>query len=312
VSTESSLLAHLRTLATHPAARGLADDVALLGDLILTHDTMVEGVHYLPTDPPESVGWKLAAVNLSDLAAKGAEPAGALLSLTLGFDGDWERRFLDGLAEACERYSLPLLGGDTVALPAEAPRVLGLTAIGQAGEAVPSRSGGKPGDRLWVIGTIGDAGAGLALLQADPTAGGPLVEAYRRPMPLLEQGQRLARHASAMMDVSDGLLLDARRLAEASGCGVQIDLDAVPLSAALREDRGEDRGARLFAGTAGDDYALLGAFPAELDLSLTLGKDSAVIFSCVGELTEGGAFVLFDALGPVPLPERLGYEHQSS
>jgi thiamine-monophosphate kinase len=238
VSTESSLLAHLRTLATHPAARGLADDVALLGDLILTHDTMVEGVHYLPTDPPESVGWKLAAVNLSDLAAKGAEPAGALLSLTLGSDESWERAFLDGLHQACERFGLPLLGGDTVALPAGAPRVLGLTAIGRVGEKVPSRAGGRPGDRLWVIGTIGDAGAGLALLRSDQAAGGPLVEAYRRPMPLLEEGQVLAAEASAMMDVSDGLLLDARRLAVASGRGARIDLGAVPPVGSLPSSKG--------------------------------------------------------------------------
>ena len=194
---------------THPGARGLADDAALLGDLVLTHDTIVEGVHYLPTDPPESVGWKLAAVNLSDLAAKGAEPAGCLLSLTVapakaGASGSrsaqspevpasagttWEDAFLVGLAEACTRFGLPLLGGDTVALPSGAPRVLGLTALGRAGGTVPSRSGGRPGDRLWLVGTLGDAAVGLALLQADPAATGPLVDAYRLPQPLLAEGR---------------------------------------------------------------------------------------------------------------------------
>jgi thiamine-monophosphate kinase len=311
VSTESTLLATLRRLATHPAARGLADDVALLGDLVLTHDTLVEGVHYLAGDPPESVGWKLAAVNLSDLAAKGAEPVGALLSLTAR-GTDWEERFLRGLHEACESHGLPLLGGDTVALPAAAPRVLGLTALGRAGAIVPSRSGGCPGDRLWVAGTIGDSAAGLRALREDEGASGPLVEAYRRPQPLLALGQALAPLASAAMDVSDGLLLDATRMAEASGCGWRLDLSALPLSPAFRAECGTDRAARLFAATGGDDYALLLALPTELDPGLTLPKETSVNIACVGELTKNGVFQLADDLGPVPLPERLGYEHHSS
>ncbi|GAA3997665.1 thiamine-phosphate kinase [Sphingomonas humi] len=311
MSTEAAVLARLRELATHPAARGLADDVALLGDLVLTHDTIVEGVHYLPTDPPESVGWKLGAVNLSDLAAKGATPAGALLSLTLRGNDDWDECFLAGLAEVCERFGLPLLGGDTVALPAGAPRVLGLTVLGRAGARVPGRSGGQAGDFLWLVGPVGDSAAGLAQLLADSAASGPLVDAYRRPDPLLAAGALLAPHASAMMDVSDGLLLDARRLAAASGCGLRIDLSVLPLSQAYREARGDDRAARLFAATGGDDYALLAALPADLD-ALTILKGCSAKVVRVGELTEGDAFVLVDNLGLVPLPERLGYEHNAS
>jgi thiamine-monophosphate kinase len=298
-------------MVTHPAARGLADDAALLGDLVLTHDTIVEGVHYLPSDPPESVGWKLAAVNLSDLAAKGAAPAGALLSLTARGDGTWERRFLFGLGEACEQFDLPLLGGDTVVLPAGAPRVLGLTAIGRAGPATPARAGGQPGDRLWLVGTLGDAAAGLALLQGNENASGALVEAYRRPRPLLAEARALAPHVTAMMDVSDGLLLDAHRLASTSGCGLRIDLSRLPLSSAYRASHGENRAARLFAATAGDDYALLAALPPAFD-ALTILKGCSVTIACVGELTRDGAFVLVDDLGPVPLPERLGYEHDLS
>ena len=115
--------------------------------LVITHDTIAEGVHFLRSDPPASVGWKLVAVNLSDLAAKGATPAGALLSLTISGDGEWEHAFLGGIEAACESYGLPLIGGDTIALPAGAPRVLGLTAIGHAGEKVPDRAGAQPGDR---------------------------------------------------------------------------------------------------------------------------------------------------------------------
>src|SRR5690349_22725781 len=124
---EAEVIARLRKFATDPAARGLLDDAAVIDGLVLTHDTIAEGVHFLPHDPPSSVGWKLVAVNLSDLAAKGAQPAGALLSLTISGGGPWEDDFLTGVEAACESYGLPLLGGDTIALPAGTPRVLGMT-----------------------------------------------------------------------------------------------------------------------------------------------------------------------------------------
>src|SRR5690606_14592231 len=157
-------------MAGDPAARGLMDDVALLGDLVLTTDTMVEGVHYLPGDPPASLGWKLAAVNLSDLAAKGAVPVGCLLNYALSDDPAWDAAFLGGLADILGRYAMPLLGGDTVAMPAGAPRSFSLTAIGRAANP-PSRSGARAGDALWVTGTIGDAGAGLAIARGAGQSG---------------------------------------------------------------------------------------------------------------------------------------------
>lgn len=302
---ERSAIDRLRRIATAAEARGLADDVALLGDLVLTHDSIAEGVHYIPDDPPESVGWKLAAVNLSDLAAKGADPLAALLSLTLSGDTDWEARFLDGLEAALAEFRLPLVGGDTIALPAGAPRVLGLTAIGRAGARTPSRSGGQPGDRLWLVGTIGDSAAGLDQLRSDPAATGPLVEAYRRPRPLLAQGRALAPVASAMMDVSDGLLLDSSRLAAASGVAARIDLSALPLSAAFLASRGEDR---LFAATGGDDYALLAALPEAVD-PLTLSLPAGTRVTAIGRLVPGAGLSLVDGDTPVPVPERLGHEH---
>src|SRR5205085_9030637 len=142
---------------------------------------------------------------------KGATPRGALLSLTISGTDDWEERFLSGVEAACESYALPLIGGDTISLPRGAARVLGMTAIGQAGPHTPDRAGGRPGDALWVIGTLGDSAAGLAQLRSDSKAAGPLVDIYRRPIPQLGAGQLLAPVAHAMMDVSDGLLLDARR-----------------------------------------------------------------------------------------------------
>ena len=182
---ETEIIARLRRIATAPEARGLLDDVAVLGGLVVTHDSIAEGVHFLPDDPPTSVGWKLVTVNLSDLAGKGAAPAGALLSLTISGSGDWEQDFLTGVEAACESYGLPLLGGDTIALPIGSPRVFGMTAIGRSNSHVPDRAGGKAGDSLWLVGTVGDAAAGLALLREDRNADGPLVDIYRRPIPQL-------------------------------------------------------------------------------------------------------------------------------
>lgn len=309
-SSEFAFIDRLRLLATDPAARGLDDDVAVVGDLVLTHDMVAEGVHFLSSDPPASVGWKLVAVNLSDLAAKGAEPIAALMGMTLLADGDWEEKFLAGVAAACETYEIALVGGDTIALPKGAPRVLGLTAIGRGGERIPSRSGAQAGDALWLVGTLGDASAGLELLREDEEADGSLVEAYRRPVPQLAAGRLLAPHASAMMDVSDGLLLDASRLCTASKCGARIDLDALPLSRAYVAERGADRRARLKAATGGDDYALLAALPVGLD-PLGLSLPSGTILARIGMITAGEGPKLFDAAGEVPLPEQLGYEHRA-
>jgi thiamine-monophosphate kinase len=298
----------LKRIATDPAARGLADDAAVLDGLVITHDTIAEGVHFLPSDPPASVGWKLVTVNLSDLAGKGATPRAALLSMCIG-DEDWDEAFLDGIEAACESYGLSLIGGDTIALPIGAPRVLGLTAIGKAGARVPARSGGKSGDVLWVVGNLGDGAAGLRLLQGDVHSTGLLVDQYRRPVPLLAAGQALARQAHAMMDVSDGLLIDLSRLCEASGCAAEVDLEALPLSRAFVAELGQDRRARLFAATGGDDYALLAALPEGVDpLALSLPSDSTI--AAIGRLAEGSGISLYDAAGPVELPETLGYEHR--
>jgi thiamine-monophosphate kinase len=306
---ERDAIARLRRIATGDAARGLLDDAALFDGLVLTHDSIAEGVHYLPDDPPESVAWKLVAVNLSDIAAKGAEPAAALLSLAINGDDQWERGFFDGLEAALAEFGLPLIGGDTIALPAGAPRVLGMTAIGRAGSKVPSRAGGKAGDLLWLVGTLGDAAAGLAMLEADSAATGPLVEAYRRPVPLLAAGRVLAEHATAMMDVSDGLLLDAARLAEASEVAAAIELDTLPLSAAFIAERGGDRAARLFAATGGDDYALQASLPETVD-PFTLPLPSGTRLTAIGRLVAGQGITLTDSDGAVPMPEHLGHEHR--
>jgi thiamine-monophosphate kinase len=255
----------------------LLDDAAVLEDLVLTHDVLVEGVHFLPGDPPHDVAWKLLAVNLSDLAAKGATPVGVLLGYPLGDDA-WNREFVRGLGEALVHYDVALLGGDTV----KAPRVLSLTAIGRTSVA-PSRSGALAGDALWVTGVIGRGGLGL---RGDPDH----LAAYRRPVPRLAEGKRLGPIVHAMMDVSDGLLIDARRMADASGLAVEIDLDAVPVV-----------GERMAAVTAGDDYELLFALP--------IGIAPPVAATRIGAFHQGRGLTLRDAAGPVPAPDRLGWQH---
>lgn len=301
MTVENALLAGLRRIATDSAARGLLDDVAVLGDLVLTHDMIVEGVHFLPTDSPADVAWKLVAVNLSDLASKGAVPVGILAGTGLTRDAYWNAAFVDGLGEATVAMGVPLLGGDTVVMPEGAPRTFGLTAIGRVTVTPPSRIGAAPGDVLYVAGTIGDAGLGLEIALGKRTGADALLEAYRRPMPLLDSGQALAGHVTAMMDVSDGLLIDAARMAEASGAGVLIDLDAIPLSVAAQA-HGVDRAARLRAASAGDDYALL--FTASLPPPQVADRVTRI-----GQIVRGSGLQLVDAHGPIPLPERLGWLH---
>lgn len=311
---EFDFIASLRALATSEAARGLLDDAAVLdvgaGTLVITHDMIAEGVHYRADDPPDDVAWKLVAVNLSDLAGKGARPIGVLLGYSLG-ENDWDRAFVAGLGTALRAFALPLLGGDTIALPDGAARVLGLTAIGAADGPVPSRGGARPGDQLWVSGTIGDAGAGLSLLEAGSSEPAGLIERYRNPRPRLEAGQRLAPLVSAMMDVSDGLLIDAKRLAEASDCRAEIALDAVPLSEDRLAFAGGGRAARLDAAIAGDDYELLFAAPAgRAPQILAIGEAIGVPLTPIGAFAEGAGLALTDGGEPVELSGPLGFEHR--
>ena len=288
--TEADLLTLLRALPLHPGALGLADDAARLGDLVLTKDMIVEGVHFLAHDPAADVAWKLVATNLSDLAAKGATPVGVLLGMPLGDDA-WDRAFVTGLGEVLSAYACPLLGGDTVS----GGRTFSLTAIGRA-ERSPTRAGARPGDALWVTGTIGDAGAGLAIARG---ADGPaaLLARYRRPTPRLAEGQALSAHVAAMMDVSDGLLIDATRMAAASGCAVTVDLAAVPLSPEYARWSGD----RIAAATAGDDYELLFALPGHVEPPVPATR--------IGRFAAGAGLTLTDGTAPVALPGRLGFTH---
>ena len=298
--TEADFLAALRTLPLHPAARGLNDDSARLtrAPLVVTTDTLVEGVHFLSTDTPQDVAWKLVATNLSDIAGKGGKPDGILLNYPLTDDA-WDRAFLEGLGQVLQACDAQILGGDTVRLPAGAPRVLTVTAFG-CDTPAPPRGGAGENDALWVTGTIGDAGPGLAIARGEP---GPaeLAARYRRPTPRLAEGRVLSRLAHAMMDVSDGLLIDAARMGAASGLAVVLDLAVVPLSGAYRAHVGDDRAARLAAASAGDDYELLFAMPANVV--------PPVGATHIGRFAKGEGLHLFDGAEPVPIPDRLGFQH---
>lgn len=282
----------------------MLDDTAVLElgneSLILTHDMMAEGVHWLSSADPGDVAWKLVASNLSDLAAKGARPLGVLLGFMLG-EEDWDRKFADGLQLALARYDVPLLGGDTVANRGD-KRALGLTAIGAATHRpVPSRGGAQVGNLLYVTGTLGDALAGFELIDAGFDEVGPLATAYNRPEPRLAEGQALAPIVTAMMDISDGLLLDAERMARASKTGISIDLAAIPLSPAYVSYRGDATESRMQAASWGDDYQLL--FAAAPDAPIPVPA------TVVGKVVDSAGLSLFDRDGQLPLPPSLGYQH---
>lgn len=281
-------------------------------DLVLTHDLLAEGVHFIGDEPPADLAWKLVAVNLSDLAAMGARPLGVLMGLGLaGQDAAWADAFAAGLGEACARWNAPLLGGDTVM--GLDRLVLGLTALGQVepGRAL-ARVGARPGDALWVSGSIGDAGLGLAVAKGrfdgPEDARAAVLARYRRPEPRLALGAALAdaRLASACLDVSDGLLLDAARLAGASGVRAAIDLPAIPLSRAAQA-LGADP---LAAATAGDDYELLfAAAPGDASVVAALGKRLKLRLTRVGRVETGAGLVLLDAQARDVTPARLGFVH---
>jgi thiamine-monophosphate kinase len=283
---EAEFIAALRTLPLHPGARGLQDDAAVIEPgsdrLVVTHDTMVEAVHFTSDADLADVAWKLVATNLSDLAAKGAEPDGVLLSYTLGRD---DERFLEGLGDALRTFDVTLLGGDTTS-PGGA-RSFGLTAIGRgACEKVPSRSGARAGDAVWLCGRLGWAMLGFE------GKGGEFAQALLRPVPLIEEGMALASRVTAMMDVSDGLLLDASRMALASGVTLDLHTTHIPVADSAR---------MLECLTWGDDYALL--FTCDPKISLPVGA------SQIGFVLPAGAHaVLVDGVPP-PAATKLGYQH---
>ena len=323
-SGEDSLIArYFRPLATDPGAFRLDDDAAALkpdgNDIVVTTDAIVEGVHVLPDDPPDTVARKALRVNLSDLAAKGAIPTGFVLTLALRHaDEAWLKPFASALGDDAAQFVCPLLGGDTVSTPG--PLMVSVTAFGRVppGKMV-HRSGAKPGERVMVTGTIGDAALGLAVLKGgkvnaattDTAARAALVERYRVPQPRVALAEIVRRYASAAMDVSDGLAGDLTKLCGVSGVSAVIDLESIPLSSAARDlvSRGIVGLETLIAG--GDDYEILCTLPEDrVEAFAQAVKDAGVAVSSIGTVVPGSEVPKFiDGQGREMVLERLSYSH---
>ncbi|HTY93979.1 MAG TPA: thiamine-phosphate kinase [Steroidobacteraceae bacterium] len=272
---------------------GVGDDAALLqpppdSQLVAAIDSLVEDVHFPAGSPPRSIGHRALAVNLSDLAAMGAQPAWALLALALPrADESWLADFSAGLDALARGHGVALVGGDTTGGKlCVTVQILGFVPPG----AALTRSGGRPGDAVFVSGTTGDSAAGLMLEQsrltvADAAQARWLLDRFRYPTPRVALGLALRGRASACIDVSDGLLGDCGRLAEASGCGVVLDYEALAVSEALRAAVGEER-ARELALTGGEDYELCFSVP-EADLAAFAAQCPAAQFGWrrIGVLT---------------------------
>lgn len=289
---------------------GVGDDGAIVRlppgrELVVVVDTLVAGVHFPPDMAPADVGYRALAVNLSDVAAMGAEPAWMTLALTLPApDADWLEGFAAGLWGLAERHGVALIGGDTT----RGPLTVSVEVLGHlpAGTRL-LRGGARPGDRVFVSGTLGDAAAGLGLPSPASDAERRLRSRFLRPEPRLALGRALAGRASAAIaaiDVSDGLLADLAHICEASGAGAVIDEERLPLSAALLEVAGRERAVEL-ALTGGDDYELCFTLAPEVDAD-DLSADVGV--TAIGVMTPEPGVRLRRQGRDVPLPAG-GYRH---
>ena len=296
---------------------GIGDDCALLNipekkTLAISTDTLVAGNHFLPDIDPADLAYKALAVNLSDLAAMGAEPAWLTLALTLpAADEAWLESFSDSLFMQLNYYDMQLIGGDTTRGPLS--MTLGIHGFVPPGRAL-KRSGAKPGDWIYVTGTPGDSAAGLAILQdrlvvASAADADYLLARHLRPMPRVLQGQALRDLASSAIDLSDGLISDLGHILKASGCGARIDLDAMPLSDALLRHAEREQALR-WALSGGEDYELCFTVP-ELNrgaLDVAIGQLGAR-FTCIGQISaEADGLQLMQSGKPVQL-DLQGYDH---
>ena len=326
--SEDDLIARFfAPLATAAGADGLTDDAAVMpdgeGDLVVTKDMAVAGVHFFPDDPPGLIAAKALRVNLSDLAAKGATPAGFLLGL--GLPADWTTDFLaafsEGLARDIRTYGCPLYGGDTVKVPG--PLTVSITAFGRAARTV-RRRGAMPGDLICVTGTVGDGALGLAARTAerDPAQAPAwlaalalahrrhLVDRYLAPRPRCALAPAVSAFASAAMDVSDGLVGDLAKMMRASGMGAQVTLGDVPLSAAVQAAVAADPALLGRALTGGDDYEILLACPPGALAALTEAATAAgVPLTAIGTVRDAGAVTWRDGDGQEVAFGTGRYEH---
>jgi thiamine-monophosphate kinase len=304
-----------------PGGLGLLDDAALVDcragrRLVVTADAIVAGVHYLPDDPPELVAKKLLRVNLSDLAAMGALPLHYLLTTALPAElgSAWLAGFAQGLDEDQRRFGIDLLGGDSVSTTG--PAVLSLTAIGEVGAGMEvRRNGARPGDLVWVSGTIGDAFLGLSVLRGGypglaPEHRASLIGRFRVPDPRTELGPLVSGIAHAMIDVSDGLLADLGHICETSGVAAVIELASVPLSPAARVIVAGDPDIQPRLAAGGDDYELLFAAPGGSSGAIAaMSSRLGLPITMIGKIEAGSGARLVDTDGRVIPYDKTGYRH---
>lgn len=314
----------LKPLAANAGgAFNLSDDAAVLPDappgevFVVTKDALAVGTHMLASDPPGEMARKALRVNLSDLAAMGAKPVGFFMSLCLGSESNdaFLTQFVEGLAQDVEAFSIPLMGGDVIRH--EGAFIVTITAIGSVARGgVLRRNGARPGDSLWVTGSIGDGALGLMaarheLTHLPPESQAALVQRYRTPEPRLAMGQSIVGLASACIDVSDGLVADVEHICKASSVGCRIESSLIPLSPAAEDVIGLDGGLWPNVLTGGDDYELAFAVPEERETQLQeLIKKLHIPFSRIGCFEEGSDVIVVDQKGtPFDLP-RHGYRHK--
>jgi len=287
---------------------------------VITTDAVVEGVHFLADDPPDTIARKALRVNLSDLAAKGARPAGFVLTLALrSVSDDWLTAFARGLGEDAKLYDCPLLGGDTVSTPG--PAMISITAFGRVPrDRMVHRSGARPGDRVMVTGTIGDAVLGLdilkggaiaAALAADAAARDMLVSRYRVPEPRNAMAEAVRDHASAAMDVSDGLAGDLAKLCAASGVSAVIDALRIPLSPAAAGLLGRGATSIEALTSGGDDYEILCTVPeSHCEAFADDAGRAGIAVTSIGTVIKGATGPRFlDGQGGEIALKRLSYSH---
>lgn len=306
-------------------AFGLRDDCALIApapgtELVLKVDPVAEGVHFLPDDAPEDVAWKALAVNVSDLAAKAARPLGYLMALSFpeAPSADWLSRFAAGLAEAQARFGCHLIGGDTDRRPG--PLTVTITVVGEVERGrMVRRDTARAGDAVFVSGTLGDAALGLAL-RKDPALAAAwglapaeaehLRRRYARPEPRLALASALRDHASAAMDISDGLVKDLARLCAASGCAARAHVAELPLSCAAAKALAADPALVQHIVAGGDDYEILATVPpARVPGFQAAVADSGIAIARIGVTAAGTGIAIEDRSGQPLALHRTGWDH---
>lgn len=321
-SAEDRIIARFfAPLATHPGAFGLTDDAAAIVppvgcDLVVTADAIVGGVHFLAADAPQTVASKALRVNLSDLAAKGARPLGYLLSLALPHElgEEWLTGFTEGLRADAVLYGCPLLGGDSVRTPGPVTVAVSMFGSVPAGRMV-RRAGARAGDRVFVSGTIGDATLGLALRDGNQW---PLTEAQRQhlairyllPQPRNALALAVRSHATAAIDVSDGLAGDLAKLCRVSGVAARIEVDRVPFSEAARAVLAADAAMLERALSGGDDYEILCTVPPErAEGFCTAAQTAGVAVTEIGAIAEGEGAIFVTADGRAMTFRQTSFSH---